>query len=108
MRILLIDDIRKPILITSTYGIEGDFTIATSYQEGIDALTQNETFDLLCLDHDLSSYDETGKEKTGYDIMLFLECYQQYMPKAFLWVSSNPVGRRNMQAALDSIRGEND
>lgn len=107
MRILLIDDIRLPVLITATYGIEGEFTLATNFQQGIDALTQNDTFDLLCLDHDLASYSETGREMTGYDVMLFLEANPQYMPKNFLWVSANPVGRRNMQAALDSIRGKN-
>lgn len=103
MKVLLIDDVRKPSLIKITYDIDVTH-LATNFAEGIKALTENGPFDLLCLDHDLSSYDDNGKEMTGYDIMLFLEANTQYMPKDFLWVSANPVGRKNMQACLDAIR----
>ena len=103
MRVLLIDDQRKPVYIKVTHGIDVTHT-ATSYAEGIQMLSQNEPFDLLCLDHDLSSYDETGRELTGYDIMVFLEQNPCHMPKDIFFVTANPVGRINMQRVFDSIK----
>lgn len=103
MKVLLIDDIRTPVFIKNTYGCDVTH-YATNYQDGIKMLTEQGPFDLLCLDHDLASYDENGKELTGYDVMLFLESNLEFLPKDFWWVSANPVGRKNMQACLDSIR----
>lgn len=101
-RVLLIDDIRTASFIALTYGIEVT-KVAKDYWQGIEAL-KTDQWDLLCLDHDLASFDDKGKELTGYDIMKFLEANPKYMPKDFLWVSSNPVGCKNMQACLDSIK----
>ncbi len=62
MRTLLIDDLRN---------IKAD-VIARTYDEGIRELTYNGPWDLLLLDHDLASF-VNGIEKTGYDVMCFLE-----------------------------------
>ncbi len=82
MKVLLIDDVRNELFISITYGVNVT-RVARNYQSGIEALMA-ERWDLLCLDHDLSAYDETGKELTGYDIMLFLERHRELVPKDLL------------------------
>lgn len=90
MKVLLIDDVRLPSYIASTYGI--DVTdVAKNYEQGIEKLKEG-GWDLLCLDHDLGGIDS----ETGYDVMCFLEENQQYLPKDILFVTANPVGRKNM------------
>lgn len=97
---------RTKSYIASTYGI--DVTeVAKNYQEGIKQLEIGGPWDALLLDHDLSSYDEgSGKELTGTDIMNFLEQNQDLLPKKIILVTSNPVGRKNMQAIIDKIYGD--
>lgn len=94
MRVLLIDDIRN---------MTAD-RVARNFTEGIEAL-KSEKWDLLLLDHDLSSYVD-GKEKTGYDVMCFLEENPQYLPGKIKLVTSNPVGRYNMQVVIDKLYSE--
>lgn len=98
MRILLIDDIRLPQYIASTYGIEGEYTIAKDYEAGITRLKEG-NWDILCLDHDLGH----ATAKTGYDVMCFLEENSHYLPKEIFIVSANPVGRKNMQIVIDKL-----
>lgn len=93
-RILAIDDLRD---------IPEADCVARTAQEGIKQLQENGPWDLLYLDHDLASYDEHGKEITGYDILCWLENYPQFMPHKITLVSANPVGRDKMQAAINSI-----
>lgn len=83
-RILLIDDLR-------TLTKPGE--IARTYADGIKAL-QNGPWDELYLDHDL------GEEKTGYDIMNWLEANPEYLPGEIKFVTANPVGRKNMEVVL--------
>lgn len=92
MKTLLIDDLRN---------IPADI-VARNYDAGIEALRDQGPFDLLYLDHDLGDYAH-GVEKTGYDIMLFLEENPQYLPKEIKLVTSNPVGRRKMQVVIDKL-----
>lgn len=90
MRILLIDDCR----------IMDVDRIARNYIEGIRAL-QEEKWDLLYLDHDM------GLGPTGYDVLLWLELFPEFLPKEILLVTQNPVGRHNMQQILDRLyKGE--
>ena len=90
MRTLLIDDMRS-----------GDVTVtARTFNEGIRALTEQGPFDILYLDHDLG---EDEQSHTGMGIMDFLEINPQYLPKVITIVSSNPVGRRNMQVVIDRL-----
>ena len=93
MRILLIDDTRN---------LEASI-IARNYQEGLIQLTENGPWDLLLLDHDLASFDENGKEKTGYDIMCFLEEKQEYLPKDISCVSANPVGKKRIEDVIRKL-----
>lgn len=99
---LLIDDIRTPIVIMNTYGIQVD-EIATNYFSGIEAL-KSQQWDTLCLDHDLATWDDQGNEKTGHDVMKWLEQNPEFMPEHIVYVSANPVGVQNMRAVERSIR----
>lgn len=85
-RHLLIDDIRT---------IYADKTCRT-YAEGIESLKEG-GWDVLWLDHDL------GEEKTGYDIMCFLEENPKYLPGKIVCVSANPVGRKRIEQVIDKI-----
>ena len=78
--------------------------VARNYHQGIVALKQ-EKWDLLLLDHDLGDFNH-GVEKTGYDIMLFLEENPQHLPGKIEIVSSNPIGRQRMQVVIDKLYGE--
>jgi len=99
MKTLLIDDLRNEAFISQTYGIEVT-EVARTYTDGVNALVTKQ-WDLLLLDHDLNSYVD-GVEKTGYDIIVFLENNPQYMPKEIFLVTANPVGRARMQFVIDS------
>ena len=93
-RVLLIDDLRN---IEAT-------RVARTYNEGIEALKDG-PWDLLLLDHDLGCYDSVGREKTGYDIICFLEENLQYLPERIELVTMNPVGRLKMNAAIVNLYG---
>ena len=62
-----------------------------------------EEIEALSLDHDLGE----GKI-TGYEVLKWLEAqvflYGYKPPKKILIHSANPVGRKNMEAAIKSIR----
>lgn len=84
MRSLLIDDFR-------TFTVD---RIARTGEEGVQAL-QEERWGLLYLDHDL------GEGMTGYDVACWLEKNPQHFPERVIIVSSNPVGRRNIERVLE-------
>ena len=92
MKTLLIDDIRN---------LSACFT-ARNYAEGLRAL-KREKWDHLLLDHDLGSFNESGKEFTGYDIACWLERNPEYLPKRVTVVSSNPVGVSKIKSALKRL-----
>ena len=78
--------------------------IARTYQEGVAALAEQH-WDILYLDHDLGDFSGVdGKELTGYDIACWLEQNPQHLPDRIEIVTSNPVGRRNIELALGKIR----
>lgn len=100
MKVLLIDDQRTPVLIKSQYDIQVT-SLASDYHEGIRLLKEGGPFDLLLLDHDLSSWTEDGsRELTGTDIMQFLIDNPQFLPKDIFLVTANPVGRMRMQEMI--------
>jgi hypothetical protein len=87
MRTLLIDDFRQ---------LKADFT-ATTYELGIISLEDYGPWDLLLLDHDLGE----DPPHDGYGIVCWLEQHPQYFPKQVRVVSSNPVGRQNIERVLE-------
>lgn len=100
MRVLLIDDTRMEDAPNIMRRID---LIARNFISGKDALVKMGPWDLLLLDHDLNSFDPTGREWTGYDIMRLLEDFPEYLPGKIEIVSSNPVGRQRMQVVIDKL-----
>lgn len=107
MKTLLIDDLRD---------IKAD-VIARTFEEGINALKTNPRFDVLYLDHDLGGIDGHGSEipvsidgelymPNGYGVVCFLENNQHLLPIKISLVTSNPVGRRNMQVVINKLYGD--
>lgn len=95
--ILWVDDIRNP---------PADITgcdIARSYAEAIAYLGKNE-YETIYLDHDLASFEADGREKTGYDLVLYIVQRKMdglHVPKNYHLLTANPVGHENMQAVID-------
>ena len=79
--------------------------LCRNYWEGINALTNMGPWDVLYLDHDLSSYHD-GCEFTGYDIMCFLEENTHLLPKKIELVTANPAGRKRMEMIIKKLYGE--
>jgi hypothetical protein len=96
--ILMIDDVRS---IPSSVVADVKMVVRT-YDQGVSALEDKE-WDLLYLDHDLGDFDEEGREWTGYDIMIWLGENKDRLPKAISCVSANPVGVRNIEAAIKEL-----
>jgi hypothetical protein len=99
MRTLAIDDSRE---------LPEASVLARNFNEGIRQLELNGPWDLLLLDHDLASFDNDGKEKTGYDIMCWLEENLQFLPKKIECVSANPVGRSRITLLITSLYRKRD
>lgn len=95
-RILFIDDIRTP---PSNMNCD----IARTYDIAIHLLTEND-YDIVYLDHDLADFDSFGQERTGYTVVKWLveRRYEGYpVPKKYEFLTSNPVGRKNMKELID-------
>lgn len=107
MRILLIDDLRDLRVLAPKYVGNAGYVGHTSrnYSDGIRALREG-GWDLLLLDHDLGDFEDKT-EKTGYDVMCFLEENEELLPGKIQCVSSNPVGRRKIQQVIDKLYGKN-
>ena len=67
-----------------------------------EAVAWPETLDTLSLDHDLG--DDTGG--TGYHVLTYIEGLTPVIrpPRTIVVHSANPVGRKRMEAAIESIR----
>ena len=83
---LLIDDIRE-------FDVD---KIAKNAREGKLALLDHDVTHLY-MDHDLGDVDEP----TGYDVLTWA-IMEGHCPDNVMFVTSNPVGRGNMAAALEN------
>ncbi len=113
MRILFLDDMGdRHRTFESKFGKKFTITHAYSYEEFIDIMENEEDFDVLFLDHDLSNKaimcnpnDDIG-EKTGTDIARWLVGYfsgdyaDDHKPSVIVH-SLNPAGRENMVNILN-------
>lgn len=88
MKTLVIDDLRF---------FETASVHARNYEEGIYQLKNCGPWDLLYLDHDL------GEDKTGYDVMCWLEENTEYLPGEIVCVSANPVGKDRITQVIDKL-----
>lgn len=115
-KILIIDDIRSDFDVLPGMKAEGsnllyaalednvprdNIVIVRSYDMGI-LMLQHFTWDILYLDHDL------GGEKTGYDIIKFIEemvhtGYYQVSPNDIVCVSANPSGKKRIEEGWAQI-----
>lgn len=90
---LFLDDVREPP--------DESWEVVRTYNDCIAAL-ETGLVDFLSLDHDLGE-----DARTGYDVAKYIESkvFQEkdYLPPSICIHSANPVGRKNIQAAIDSI-----
>lgn len=98
---LWLDDVRNPV----DFGCVGWHWVRTA-DECIAWLQANDPEVVeMSLDHDLGWRATLGmqpKEKTGYDVVLWLEEYPFRWPKGGTHVhSANPVGSKRMQVVID-------
>lgn len=97
MRRLFVDDERNP-------PNEQLWDVARSYDEAIEML-KTEPYDVVSLDHDIASYDEDGRERTGSDVLNYLvelKVYQDIHAPQFVYVhSANPSAYRSMELAIN-------
>lgn len=83
------------------------WTVARTARDALLMVNENVgNVEVLSLDHDLGDENEL----TGYDVLSILEklvgtgeLLSVIIPNEFRIHSANPVGRKNMQAAIDSI-----
>lgn len=94
LRTLLIDDMRT-LDVTR---------IVKTFDEGIRELQFGGPWDILYLDHDLG---EPDPKKTGYGVMCWLEENTEFLPKEIKLVTSNPVGRKQMEVVLSRVYAKN-
>ena len=100
-RVLWVYDIRNPP--AELMGCD----IARSYFEAIELLEAN-SYGTIYLDHDLASFEADGREKTGYDIVLYLVQRKSDglpVPKTYHLLTANPVGYDNMRAVISRYLG---
>jgi len=96
------ESLKKILLIDDKRNIKATVT-ARNFFEGIGHLVYNGPWDLLLLDHDLASYDSTGRERTGYHIMCFLEIHPEYLPRRIQCVSDNGPGIKNIRQVIEKL-----
>jgi hypothetical protein len=96
---LWVDDMRNP-----PEKDEESYDVARSYDEAIQMLKTHKYTDIY-LDHDLGDFTgPNNHERTGYDIILFLVDRKnngKYVPINFHMLTSNPVGKNNMEAVIN-------
>lgn len=90
---------RRTLLIDDMRNIKAD-VIARTYDQGLLAIMNNPPFEVLYLDHDLG---DPAPNKTGYDILNFIEVNPHLKPKKIVLVTSNPVGLQKMRVVIDKL-----
>lgn len=94
-----VDDLREPP--------RGFWVIARDYTTAI-LLLRTELVEVISLDHDLGVDEHGLLMLTGYDVAKFIEgeVYAGNLIAPEIQVhSANPVGRKNIEAAVEKIKG---
>lgn len=100
-RHLMIDDKRN---LNEIHGIPTEDLVCRTFQAGLKALKQRIRWTTLYLDHDLG---DEAPDHTGYDVLCWLEQNPRHQPEQVMLITSNPVGRKKMEAALQSMGYQN-
>jgi hypothetical protein len=90
---LWLDDIRNPVKFGKT-----GWMWVKNYEDAILAFTQYDVIE-ASLDHDLTLRPD-GKEKTGYDVVCWMEEYMVFPVNGVHVHSANPSGAKRMVAGL--------
>lgn len=100
MRILILEDTkeRKNSFVEKLKKFKFHVHVVETADDCIESLRLG-PWDWLCLDHDVP-VEQESVYATGYDVAKWLEQNPDRMPAAILIHSANPVGLRNIQAAL--------
>ena len=105
MKYLFLDDDphRHRQFIQYTIGISKVMTATPS--EAIAALTENDPFDVVCLDHDLGGkVYQPSDENSGFAVCQFLATLPaDRLPKKIIIHSFNPEGAKKMRNELYEI-----
>jgi hypothetical protein len=96
---LWLDDIRDPP--------DATWMCVRTPEEAIAELENGLVTD-LSLDHDLGLHELGGRERSGYDVLVWIETqvaddHEFAVPELRIH-SANPVGRARMEQAIESIR----
>lgn len=97
---VMIDDTRDESNVNTSL----DF-ICRNYWSGLFLLQNLKEINVLYLDHDLHSYDSTGREWTGYDIIKYIEENSDKKPNKIICISSNPPGRARIEQVIKKLYG---
>jgi hypothetical protein len=113
-RYLLIDDQRSPEQAGIPNGSPADpvyVRITRNFDDGMEALKQQDQWDCLYLDHDLGCFQPDGKELTGYTVLCRIEesvadpTKNSILPGNIVLVTSNGAVRMMMQRVVDRLYG---
>lgn len=99
MKILFLDDERNPIDVTWVSFPEGtQFTVVRNYNDFLEAVRLNNTFDVWSLDHDLGINGLSQEiNLSGYDsLKAAIRWYPDQTPKQVIAHSKNPIGAENI------------
>lgn len=106
MRYLLIDDMREFGKQIPMPPEGSEWSHALTYDSALFELKIGGPWDVVYLDHDLGEPEPNN----GYSLLNWIEEQAQdettkqfFVPKKIILVTSNPVGRRKMQAILDKL-----
>lgn len=90
---LFLDDVREP----APLGFIG-YTVVKTYEEAIELLKTGKV-EKASLDHDL------GTEKTGYDVICWMEENNVWPRNGVIVHSQNPVGKQKMEVVVKKHYG---
>jgi hypothetical protein len=85
----------------------GPWYIVRSYDEFVRTIKLNGMPTEISFDHDIASYDENDKEKTGLDAARFVVdyCMDNDLPcPDFNVHSANPIGAENIKSLLEHFK----
>jgi hypothetical protein len=105
--ILFLDDEREPSYVPELLLSEFPVVVARSFSEAVQIVSVMGAPHHISFDHDIASFDESGKEQTGYDFAKWL-CEEDMNDTISLRNtnynvhSMNPIGAKNIKNYLSS------